>query len=314
MNMPDFRLSLRWLALGLLSLLPAASVSQSIAPLPQAQRPAMPNVGWMAVNRSPKALLDDHRRLTAALAALKAQRKGIVDAYVVSVALDADAVFGREARETARVLERRYDAAGRTLTLAEGTDGKGVPGSPGHLATALARIAELMDEREDVLVLYTTSHGLRTTGLAYKDPARGYGAIPPDRLVGMLNDLGIGNRLVMISACYSGVFVPVLASDTSVVISAAAADRPSFGCASGNDWTFFGDAMINRALRKPQALGVAFAEAGGLLTQWETRQGLGSSNPQISIGRNADRWLSALEKRMPAQASKPVGQSPAAGG
>jgi hypothetical protein len=109
-------------------------------------------------------------------------------------------------------------------------------------------------------------------------------------------------------------FLPRLASGTSVVISAAASDRASFGCSPGNDWTYFGDAFVNRALRKPQTLATAFAEARRLVGQWESKDRLPGSNPQISIGRDVPRWLAALEKRMPAQATSPVGRSPAAGG
>jgi hypothetical protein len=68
--------------------------------------------------------LAEHRRSTKALAALAPQRKGVVDAYVVSIGLDSDPVFGREAREAGKVLSRRFDAAGRTLVLA-GSDGRG---------------------------------------------------------------------------------------------------------------------------------------------------------------------------------------------
>ena len=77
-------------------------------------------------------------------ARLHPQRKGVVDAYVVSIGLDSDPIFGREAREAGKVLSRRYDAAGRTIVLA-GTDGSGpstLPnGSPTTLAIALARSA-----------------------------------------------------------------------------------------------------------------------------------------------------------------------------
>ena len=45
-----------------------------------------------------------HKKLDAAIAALKPQRPGVVDAYVIAVGLDADAVFGREAAEASRVL------------------------------------------------------------------------------------------------------------------------------------------------------------------------------------------------------------------
>ena len=98
--------------------------------------------------RSARAELAEHRRLTAALAALAPQRKGVVDAYVVVVGLDSDPVFGREAREAAKVLSRRFDSAGRTLVLAGG-DGRGpgaLPmGSLHALNLALARIAELVE-------------------------------------------------------------------------------------------------------------------------------------------------------------------------
>jgi len=175
------RLWLRWLVVGAASLMTTSSVSQSIKPLPRPQAPTMSNAGWIAVNRSPSELLEEHRRISAALASLKKQRPELVDAYVIVAALDADPVFLREARETAKVLERRYDAAGRTLLLASGEDGSGVAGSPAHLALALARVAELMDKKQDALVLYTTSHGTRD-GLAYKDAARGFGTIAPGRL------------------------------------------------------------------------------------------------------------------------------------
>lgn len=62
--------------------------------------------------RPPGWHLAQLERLSAAIAGLKPQRPGVVDAYVVSVGLDSDPVFGREAAEAARVLARRYDAEG----------------------------------------------------------------------------------------------------------------------------------------------------------------------------------------------------------
>ncbi|HEY0111773.1 MAG TPA: C13 family peptidase [Allosphingosinicella sp.] len=261
-------------------------------------------------HRSPKAELEEHRKLDRALKALAPQRAGVLDAYVVSIALDSDPVFGREAREAGAVLQRRYGAAGRTIVLA-GSDGSGpsaLPrGSPTSLAVALSRVVELMDEQEDVLILYTTSHGAKF-GLYYHDGDSGFGAISPTRLGIVLDELGITNRLLIISACYSGIFVPALQSDTTAIVTAAAADRTSFGCAAENDWTFFGDAFVNRALRKPQSLGSAFAEAGGLVSGWEAQAGAQPSHPQFHVGPGAARWLEKLEQRMPKVASQPVGR------
>lgn len=261
-------------------------------------------------NRSPAGELEEHRKLDRALAALAPQRKGVVDAYLVSIALDSDPVFGREARAAAAVLQRRYGAAGRTIVLA-GTDGSGpstLPrGTPGTLAVALARIAELTDKDEDVIVLYTTSHGA-PFGLYYHDADQGYGAISPNRLGAMLDELALFNRLLILSACFSGGFVQRLQSQSAVIVTAASAERTSFGCVAENDWTFFGDALINHALRKPQPLGAAFAEASGLVASWEARGGAPPSQPQLSVGANAARWLEPLERRVPKAATVPVGR------
>lgn len=261
-------------------------------------------------DRAPRDELAEHRRLDRALARLAPQRRGVVDAYVVVVGLDSDAVFGREAREVGTVLERRYDAAGHTVVLA-GSDGRApsdLPrGSPGNIAAVLARVAELMDEKEDVLILYTTSHGA-PLGIVYNDGDQGFGVISPVRLADMLQQLGITRRMVIIGACYSGVFVPALAGDDGVVITAAASDRSSFGCQADSDWTFFGDALVNNALRKPQPLAAAAAEAMSLIASWEAKGHLKPSRPQIAIGAGAARWLDVLDQRVPVAATAPVGR------
>lgn len=266
--------------------------------------------GAIEHDRAPGWQLAEHRRLSQALAGLAPQRKGVVEAYVLAAALDSDPVFGREAREAGRVLARRYDAARRTMVLAgtEGTTESALPmGSPANLEVALARIAEVMDPAEDVLVLYVTSHGARF-GLVYNDADQGFGAIAPRRLWSTLSHLGIRNRLILISACYAGVFVPMLSSDTTAIVTAASADRTSFGCAADNDWTFFGDALINHALRKPQPLAAAVQEAVQTIAGWERDAQLDPSNPQVAIGDGAARWLAKLDAHAPSAATSPVGR------
>ncbi len=259
-------------------------------------------------SRSAKWQLAEHRRLATALARLTPGRTGAVEAFVLAVGLDSDPVFGREAREAGRVLARRYGALGHVLTLA-GTDGNGpsaLPmGSPANIAAALARMAELMGP-EDVLVLYTTSHGAQF-GVVYNDGDAGFGMIGPSKLAELLNELGIKNRLLLVSACYSGVFVPTLVTDTTAIVTAASSTRTSFGCQADNDWTFFGDALINRALRKPQGLATAAAEATMTIAEWEATGRLEPSQPQSYIGSKAKIWLDVLERTLP-PASAPVGK------
>ncbi len=252
--------------------------------------------------------LAEHRRLSTALAKVLPGRKDVIDAFVLSVGLDSDPVFGREAREAGRVLGRRYAATTRTIVLA-GSDGSAestLPtGSPSNIAAALARIAELMGQ-EDVLVLYTTSHGA-PYGIVYNDGDAGYGVMGPAKLAALLDELKIRNRLLLISACYSGVFVGPLVTPGTAILTAASTDRTSFGCQADNDWTFFGDALINHALRKPQPFTGASNEAIATIDGWEQRGALTPSLPQSYVGADAIKWLATLEKTLPPE-TPPVGK------
>ncbi len=311
------------LALGIFAA-PSSAQSQSAPvvthtrPLPSFLSRVQPHEAVLGANAgteieydlTARAALEDHQRLTTALSGLAPQRPGTVDSYVVSIALDSDPVFGREAREAARVLGRRYDAEGRTIVLAapDGNGDDSLPrGSLTSLSIALARVAEVMDPAEDVLVLFATSHGL-PTGIVYYYGDQGYGSMSPLRLSNLLGELRITNRLLIMNSCFSGTFLRSLSSPTSVVISAAAADRTSFGCTPSNDWTYFGDAFINRALRRPQPLNDAFNQARTKIGQWEGDIGITPSEPQISIGMQTAGWLGALEGRMPQSATAPVGR------
>jgi Peptidase C13 family len=268
--------------------------------------------GWsMEQNRSAPWLFSQHQKLSRALAAVRPQRPGVIDAYLVVVGLDSDPVFQREAAESQKVLERRFGATGRSLLMVAGA-GDGTldapHGSPANLATAFAAIAAKMDPKEDVLVLYSTSHGDKKLGLVYRDGENGLGVIGPKRLKNLLGGLGINRRILLLSACYTGIFVPELEGKDSVIVTAASASRPSFGCRPGNDWTFFGDALINNALRKPQPFGKAADEARTLISAWESKFQLPASDPQVSIGASAAIWMAALDLRMPKTGTANVGK------
>ncbi len=282
------------------------------------QTPAMRDLSLslgpeMERGRSAREMLRDRRRLDEALDSLEPHRPGRIDAFVIAIALDSDPVFAREAREAGNVLSRRYDAEGRTLVLA-GPDGReaGLPrGSIESLTVALAHMAEIMDPAEDVLVLYTTSHGT-PQGLAYQYGDTGFGLLSPERLRSIFTELGLQRRILLLSACFSGVFVPHLASADTAIITAAAHDRTSFGCQATNDWTFFGDALVNRAMRKPLRLSDAAQEARISVAGWELENMLQPSLPQVEIGTGVLGWLPQLEARMPQDATEPVGR-PATG-
>ena len=265
----------------------------------------------VASAQAPTAL-DGEARLAAALGELQPQRPGIVDAYVVVAALDSDPVFGREAREAGRVLASRFDAEGRTIVLAddEGADRPDGTGTPEHLSQALARAGALMDRDEDVLVLYTTSHGTPHEGLNFRHDKLGSAVIAPPQLAAMLAVPGFQNRLIILQACFSGQFIPALAAPRTVVATAASSMNSSFGCSASNDWTFFGHALVNRAMRTPDTFARQFRRAVVAIIGWEKKVGIAPSNPQISIGSETASWLAALDQRARPVPPTPVGRPP----
>jgi hypothetical protein len=87
------------------------------------------------------------------------------------------------------------------------------------LAMSLQAAANEMDAENDVLFLILTSHG-SPAGLAVK-AGRLTQTLTPSKLA----DMGVRHKVVIISACYSGVFIPRLANPNMLVITAADADH-----------------------------------------------------------------------------------------
>ena len=77
----------------------------------------------------------------------------------------------------------------------------------------------------------------------------------PEDVAAVLDREGIRNRIVVVSACYSGVFVKPLANDNTIVLTAADEKSTSFGCSNEREWTYFGDAFFNQHLEPDVTLG-----------------------------------------------------------
>ncbi len=236
---------------------------------------------------NPAQELTQFRLLEQSFAQLQPQRRGVVDTYVLSAAFWDEHVFQHEAEGAADVLTQRFNATGRTIVLSNG-QGPSVARThggarPSEFGAALARIGEVMDKDEDVLVLYMTSHGSQDGSLAVQEQFRNY-AIYPAVLRESLDQIGVKNRLVIVSSCFAGAFIPALQTDTTMVFTAASHDRTSFGCVPENDWTYFGDAFLNQTLRQNRSLPDAFNMAKILIESWEARDNIRPSLPQSYIG------------------------------
>jgi len=229
--------------------------------------------GVMEVALSPAEAAEDVSRMADALTKLPPQRPGIVDTYILSASFWNDPVFEREASEAAAILGRRYDAAERTVILSAGKGpniARTYPSSaPNNFSAALGRIGKIIDPREDLVVVFVTSHGGEDGAVAIQEAGRMFGALRAAHLRASLQQAGIKTKLVIVSACFSGHFILPFSDPSTVVLTAAAADKTSFGCEPSRDWTFFGDALFNHALRGGGSLMSAYGEALTLISKWE---------------------------------------------
>lgn len=213
--------------------------------------------------------------LSKQLAALAPQRPGVVDTYVLSMSLFDDPVFEHEASEAAAILARRFDAQDRTVVLSVG-EGRGAPRTlaaphPNNIGAVISKFSKLIDRKEDLVVIFLTSHGAPDGAAAIQERPRMFGAFRPQHMREILEQANIPTRMVIVSACFSGAFVPMLQGSGSVVLTAASAERTSFGCQPENEWTYFGDALFNRAMRGGAPTLDAFDEAAGTIRKWEDK-------------------------------------------
>jgi tetratricopeptide (TPR) repeat protein len=208
-------------------------------------------------------------------------------AAVVSFGLYGDQnVFESEAKGAARIVAERFGAA---PSIVRANTRSREDATRETLAAALQSAAKAIDVQNDILFVILTSHGSQA-GLEVKAGTRDE-TLSPLNLVTALDDTPVRRRVVIISACYSGVFVRPLADPDTLVITAADADHSSFGCKNGNDWTYFGDAFFNIALRRTANLRDAFAQASALIRKRERQRGLAASNPQMAGGENIEHLL-----------------------
>ena len=235
--------------------------------------------------------------LGRALSAVRPAANGQPQLYFVGFAgYGPQAVFKREVLAVRQLFAARYGTQSHSVALVNHTSTiNELPlASPSNLERTLEHLGKIMNPSRDVLFLFLTSHG--EDGLIVVDmPPLGLRHLRPAELKDMLNRSGIKNKVVVLSACHSGSFLPALADPTTLVIAAARADRSSFGCDDRRQWTYFGEAYFHRALRAEPSFVRAFERARELIASWEAKAKLEPSLPQIGGGERLGPALAAIE-------------------
>jgi hypothetical protein len=160
-----------------------------------------------------------------------------------------------------------------------------------------------MNREEDVLFLYLTSHGSATDGVSVQFRPLELHQLDAGRLRGLLDEAGIKWRVIVVSACYSGSLIPALQGDTTLIATAADADRTSFGCGRTDDFTYFGRAFFDEALRETWSFLEAFELARTAVLRREEAEQRTPSHPQLSVGTAIRTKLQQLERQLSVRAA-----------
>jgi Peptidase C13 family len=244
------------------------------------------------VNRQP-VIID------AAVASIAAHSAPGSQVYFLGFAGYGDErVFAEEIDLAAQRVADRYDSGRRSLRLVnDHRDAEKYPfATVASLKYTLDALGRVMDE-DDVLFLALSSHGSDDATLAISNPGIRTDHLSARQLSKALHHAGIRWRVIVISACYSGGFIDSLADERTIVITAAARDRPSFGCSDDRHLTYFGEGFYRDALPASRSLRDAFETTSRQIARREEAENLLPSQPQAYFGAALETKLGQLQGR-----------------
>jgi len=205
-------------------------------------------------------------------------------------------VFAQEIGLASTVLGERYDIGARRISLVnDQTDLERAPlATVSGLKYALRGLGSRMNLDRDVLFLSISSHGADDPAIIVSNSQLPLQDLTDEDLADALRESGIKWRVIILSACYAGGFIDSLGDPQTIVITAAAADRTSFGCSNDRNLTYFGEAFYRDALPTARSLHDAFDAAKAAIAARERREHVAASNPQAYFGKEMEAKLASM--------------------
>jgi hypothetical protein len=238
-------------------------------------------------------LFSQRERIDKVIDAIQRPEKPAVNFFVGFAGVGEQRVFAEEIKLALKTVGERFGIDHRSLLLVN--DRRDLDTNP--LATtvglryALSQLAKKMNVEKDVLFLSLSSHGSSEPKLSVSNTALPLNDLSGEELSEALDDSDIKWRVIIISACHSGAFIKYLENPYTVIITASAADKTSFGCSDDRDLTYFGEAFYRDALPKSKSLAEAFNAAKAAIVIREKQEGVDPSDPQASFGAEISRKL-----------------------
>ncbi|MDZ4327429.1 MAG: C13 family peptidase [Pseudomonas sp.] len=251
-------------------------------------------------------LLAQGRLLEDALANVPASTPAI-ELYTLTLGGDGkQSVFLRESDYVSNMLTSRFGAFGQ-IRLVNHRDH--LVDRPMATRENLRRAALTLAERsgpEDLIFIYLTSHGTSEHELVLDQPRMELSDLPADELAAVLAPLKNRDKIIVISSCYSGGFIPALKDERTLIMAAARADRVSFGCTEEANFTYFGDALFAQALNQTDDLEQAFKLARATVAERELADSFEASEPQIWAPKTVLSHWQLLRKQQARKALQSV--------
>ncbi|MDT3231389.1 C13 family peptidase [Pseudomonas sp. rhizo25] len=230
-----------------------------------------------------------------------------VELYTLALAGDGkQSVFLREADYVSNMLATRFGARGQ-VRLVNHRDH--ITDRPLATRESLRRAVQTLAERtgpEDLIFIYMTSHGTHEHELVLDQPRMELADLPADELAAVLAPLKNRDKIIVISACYSGGFIPALKDERTLIMTASRADRVSFGCSEEADFTYFGDALFAQAFNQTDDLQHAFKLAQLHVAEREQADNFEASEPQIWAPKGVIARWQLLRKQQARKALESV--------
>ena len=155
---------------------------------------------------------------------------------------------------------------------------------------ALQGVAATAGRASRGCLLYFTSHG-SPDGIVFGPDA----TISPAAMANLVRQwCGTRPTVVIVSACYSGVFVNALAAPNRMVLTAASRERTSFGCGAEETYPWFDGCVIEALPAATDFLALA-AGARACVARKEQEAGIAlPSEPQLFVGSEMQLRLPTL--------------------
>lgn len=161
---------------------------------------------------------------------------------------------------------------------------------PVEAEDSLRRFAEAAEKATRGCLFYVTSHG-SPGGLVFGPDA----TLEPERLIPALRRIcGQRPTVIVLSACFSGVFVDGLKAPNRMVMTAARRDRSSFGCAADATYPYFDECVLDGLKTAPDFIALSRATTACVAAREQAEDLTPPSEPQTVIGANMQLLLPTL--------------------